>query len=101
MRALPGGSRSTRKIRTTAKSTATAPPPIARSTLESINYTLISFLPGSLARSRLGLGDGSTGVRSAHGRTGRCARRIAHDPPAGARRTSGAVGAVEALVADR
>ena len=36
-RTMPGGWRSTRKIRTTAKSTATAPPPIARSTLESIN----------------------------------------------------------------
>src|SRR6266700_5213915 len=60
IRSLPGGCRSTMAVRSTAKSTATAPPPIARRTLESINsHPLFLSAPRRrqiLARSRTGTG---------------------------------------------
>src|SRR5262252_5164110 len=66
IRSLPGDCRSTTTVSNTANRTATAPPPIAQSTLESINshplFLDFLFCDSWHARAHVaGLGDGFTG----------------------------------------
>src|SRR5205823_2771324 len=60
MRSLPGGLLRTYAVRMPAKTTATAPPPIARRTLESIYSPFLTVVLNGTAAYR-GLGAGFTG----------------------------------------
>src|SRR5262249_5905088 len=107
IRSLPGDCRSTTTVRSTANRTATAPPPIAQSTFESINSHPL-FLPGfRLLRFLARLRSRTRNRRWLHRRFGKFAiERVGrdfrdHEDPADTRLPGAVLGALEALVADR